>query len=52
MNKIDLIELKKVRGGSISASYITAIVRGINTIIDLGRSLGTVIRRVQTGKLC
>lgn len=45
-------ELKQIQGGGISASFITAIVRGINTIIDLGRSLGSTIRRIQTGNLC
>lgn len=45
-------QLKNIKGGAISASFITAIVRGVNTILDLGRSLGTIIRRIQTGKLC
>lgn len=45
-------QLKQIEGGAIAASYITALVRGVNTIIELGRSLGTAIRRIQTGKLC
>lgn len=52
MKKIEDEQLKLINGGGISASYITALVRGINTIIDLGRALGTVIRRIQTGTLC
>ena len=52
MKKIKDAKLKQIEGGAISASYLTAIVRGINSILDLGRSIGTAIRRIQTGKLC
>ena len=44
-------ELLNITGGS-SATYITALVRGINSILELGRSLGTAFRRVFTGKIC
>lgn len=43
-------ELLQINGGS--ASLITAIVRGINAVLDLGRSLGTALRRILTGSLC
>lgn len=52
MNKISNQELKNIQGGGLSASLITGLVRGVNTILDLGRSLGTIIRRIQTGRLC
>lgn len=45
-------ELQNIVGGSVSATFITAIVRGINSILDLGRSLGTAIRRITTGQKC
>ena len=45
-------KLKQIEGEAISASYLTAIVRGVNAILDLGRSIGTAIRRIQTGNLC
>ena len=45
-------ELKQITGGSVTASWLTAIVRGATTIVDLGRTLGTVIRRLQNGNLC
>ena len=45
-------ELKEIYGGGITTSYITALVRGVNAILDVGRSLGTIIRRIQSGKLC
>lgn len=45
-------ELKNIEGGAITASWISAIAKGINSILDLGRSLGSAIRRIQTGRLC
>lgn len=45
-------ELKNIVGGSITASMLGYIVRGINSLLDLGRSLGSAIRRVQSGNLC
>lgn len=45
-------DLKNIIGGAITASWISAIAKGINSILDLGRSLGSAIRRIQTGKLC
>ncbi len=45
-------ELKSVQGGAITPTLLTALVRGVNTILDLGRSLGTVIRRIQTKNMC
>ena len=45
-------ELKSINGGGITASLITALARGISTISDLGRQLGTAIRRLANGKIC
>ena len=45
-------ELKQIMGGAITASWISALARGINSIMDLERSLGSAIRRIQSGKLC
>lgn len=53
MKKISNNELKSLTGGvSITASFITSIARGINSILDLGRSLGSAIRRIQFGSFC
>ena len=52
MKKIDTFELQNIYGGSISAALLTGIVRGINSILDLGRSLGTAVRRIQSGQMC
>ena len=45
-------ELKYIEGGAISASMLGYIVRGINSLLDLGRSIGTAIRRVQNNSIC
>lgn len=50
--KLDDRELLKINGGSLSATMINAIVKGISIIADLGRSLGSTIRRVSEKKTC
>lgn len=45
-------ELLNIKAGNVTASYITALVRGINSLLDLGRSLGTALRRALTGLSC
>lgn len=45
-------ELFLVEGGSISGTLISSITRGINTILDLGRSLGNAIRRIGSRNIC
>ncbi|MGE5456200.1 MAG: hypothetical protein ACM3O4_03760 [Ignavibacteriales bacterium] len=46
-------ELLLIEGGvSVSGTFINSLVRGINSILDLGRSVGTAIRRIGGNKLC
>lgn len=45
-------ELLMIRGGAASATLINAIVKGISLLIDLGKSLGSTIRRVSANKSC
>ena len=52
MNKISKTELKKISGGGISASFITSLVRAVNSLLDLGRSFGSAVRRIQNGTIC
>lgn len=42
-------ELVKIKGG-ISASILNAIIRGINISIELGRMVGSAIKRKLGGK--
>jgi len=54
MRKLTDSELLDIKGGTnfISASFITAITRAGNLLLDLGRSLGTSIRRIVTDNVC
>ena len=54
----DMIELNKnelmcVEGGiKITATLINSVAKGVNTILNLGRALGSSIRRIGSKKLC
>lgn len=50
LEKIQLLNI--VGGGTISGTIINAIARGIDAIMDVGRSLGTAIRRLGSKKIC
>jgi len=53
MKEIDKKFYYEIDGGfSLSSAIINSFVKGINTILDLGRSLGTAIRRGSSRKLC
>ena len=52
MKKLDTQELQQIYGGAITASMINYLVRGINSIMEIGRSLGTAIRRIGENKIC
>ena len=45
-------EQLKTYGGSVSSTMVNAIVKGISLLIDLGRSLGSTIRRVSENSMC
>lgn len=50
MNKLNVKELKEIKAGaSISATLINALVRCVTSVMDVGRYLGSSIRRI-TGK--
>lgn len=44
-------ELNKIVGGQISGSILNALSRFINTLFELGRSVGSSLRRI-TNKTC
>ena len=53
MHILDKNELLKIEGGiSISGTLINSFARGINALLELGRSLGSAIRRVVGRNLC
>lgn len=52
MKKLNKEQLLKITGGSISATLLNALVRGVNVFLDVGRSVGSAIRRFFSGKKC
>lgn len=50
--KLDNKELQQIVGGKITAAYLNAIIRGVTFLVDIGRSLGTALRRIGSGKVC
>ena len=45
-------ELKNIVGGTITATFINAIVKGLSLLIELGKSLGSSVRRITSGSTC
>lgn len=53
MEELNQKELLKVVGGvKFSAALLSSVMKGANFILELGRSVGTAIRRMSTGRLC
>jgi hypothetical protein len=45
-------ELLTITGGTVNASLINAVVKGMSILIGLGKSLGSIIRRMSENKTC
>lgn len=53
MRKLEKEEMLNVSGGAgITASFVTALVRGVNSFLDVGRSIGSSIRRIFERNVC
>ena len=54
MKELKKEELYSINGGGfdISGSILNAITNGMKTILEIGRSLGTAIRRSTNGGIC
>ena len=53
MKELTNKELYLIQGGiNWTASLFNGISKGINSILELGRSLGSSIRRIMMGNLC
>ena len=50
LEKESLIKIEG--GGLLSGTVLNALIKGVGTILDLGRSLGTALRRLKTGNVC
>lgn len=52
LNSNELQEIKGGAGSNFNATFFNAIARCLSTLADIGRSLGTSIRMLFTGKVC
>ena len=52
MIKVENNELIKINGGGLTAAYLNAAARAVNTILDFGRTIGSSIRRIVSRKYC
>lgn len=46
------LELYEIKGGAISATLLNAVSRAVTTILELGRTIGTSIRRIYSKNYC
>lgn len=45
-------ELVLVRGGALSTTLLNSLARLVNTLYELGQSVGSSIRRIASKKVC
>ncbi len=50
--KLEAYELYQIKGGAITATLFNSIARLINTVLDLGRTVGSSIRRIYSRNYC
>ena len=54
MQELDNRQLFEISGGAswFSGAFFTSISRAIETVMNVGRSLGSAIRRAVSGTIC
>jgi len=53
MKELSKNELLDISGGfNLTAAFVSAVAKGISTIMEVGRSFGTAIRRIAENKVC
>ncbi len=51
--KLSKNEAKSIKAGaSLSASLINSLIKGFNSFLDIGRYLGSGLRRLISGRSC
>lgn len=50
--KIQETELYNIKGGAITATLLNAVARTINTILNLGQTVGSAIYRIINKSYC
>ena len=53
MSEIEREELESITGGeTITGTVVSALTTGIKALFDIGKSLGSSIRRLSTDNIC
>ncbi len=54
MRELNKTELLNIDGGNnwLTTAFFTAVTKSIESLLELGRSLGTAIRSAITGNVC
>ncbi len=52
MKELNISKQKSLYGGNITATIYNGIVKGLTIVTDIGRYLGSSIRRIFDGNLC
>lgn len=53
INNMNETELKNIYGGvAFSQGILNALVKGVSTIYDIGRRIGSTISRLKNGTVC
>lgn len=51
--KLTKEQLIKIQGGGwLTGTILNAVIKGVGTIFELGKSLGSAIRRISAGSVC
>jgi len=50
--KLSETELFIIKGGALSAAFVTAVVKAFTTIFEFGRKVGSSLRRGITKSYC
>lgn len=50
--KVSIEELKVVNGGGLTSTMLNSVARLITTVLELGRTVGSSIRRIKTKSYC
>ncbi len=52
MRELQTEELKSIQGGAITATLLSAVVKGLDIFLEAGRCVGTAIRRLMSKNVC
>lgn len=52
MNKLNNEQLSQINGGTLTGAFLQYISKLATTIFDIGRALGSSVRRIQSDNIC